>query len=345
MLERIKLLFHKDSSRGDQPDESVIVAAIENVVDGTDPRLRLIGSYQRKLRKAVTRALAYTHRLVETIPPPVKMGKKTFAKDPHVYAFFASTERLQEVFSHSIPLKKFFQRPENAALNECYALLAMEKQEKRIYGVELDGEIVKRDVPQIAINFSDHRLIASGATEVATRQELRERAFNYLVECALENILSLQSRKEELESQRSLLKVKLKMLQAEQRGLEALAGQGVTEESTMAVTEQKLVDIERELRESVADLRTLDGYLRRVNHVLHHPEDYLRLRLITLRLNRMGIKLDQSGSTQGEEIVLVEAKIGARGQASSAVGVLVRCPRDQLRPTEHYLDKADRYIG
>lgn len=344
MLERIKLLFHKASSRDDQPDESVIVAAIERVVDGTDPRLRLIGGYRRKLRKAVTRALAYTHRLVETIPPPVEMGRKTFVKDPHVYAFFASVERLQEVFSHSIPLTEFFQHPENTALNECYAFLVMEKEEKRVFGVELEGEIVKRDVPRIAINFSGHRLIAPGTTEAATRQELRERAFNHLVECALENILSLQSRKQELESQRSLLKVKLKMLQAEQRGLEALSGEGEIEQSTMTVTEQKLADIEQELRESAADLRTLDGYLRRVNHVLHHPEDYLRLRLITLRLNRMGIKLDQSGSTQGEEIMLVKAEIGARGQARSAVGVLVTYSREELLSTEHYLDKADRYI-
>jgi len=134
------------------------------------------------------------------------------------------------------------------------------------------------------------------------------------------------------------------MLQAEQRGLEALSGEGEIEQSTMTVTEQKLADIEQELRESAADLRTLDGYLRRVNHVLHHPEDYLRLRLITLRLNRMGIKLDQSGSTQGEEIMLVKAEIGARGQARSAVGVLVTYSREELLSTEHYLDKADRYI-
>ena len=191
MLERIKLLFHKASSRDDQPDESVIVAAIERVVDGTDPRLRLIGGYRRKLRKAVTRALAYTHRLVETIPPPVEMGRKTFVKDPHVYAFFASVERLQEVFSHSIPLTEFFQHPENTALNECYAFLVMEKEEKRVFGVELEGEIVKRDVPRIAINFSGHRLIAPGATEAATRQELRERAFNHLCRvCAREYSLA-----------------------------------------------------------------------------------------------------------------------------------------------------------
>ncbi len=345
MLEHIKLLFHKGSSRGDQPDESVIVAAIERVVDGTDPRLRLIGGYKRKLRKAVTRALAYTHRLVETIPPPVEMGRKTFAKDPYVYAFFASTERLQEVFSHSRSLKEFFQRPENTALNECYAFLIMEKQEKRIFGVEMDGEIVKRDVPQIAVNFSGHRLIAPGAAEAATRQELRERAFNQLVECALEKILSLRSRKQELEKQRNLLKVKLRMLRTEHRGLESRVDEEIADNSAVVATRRQLADIEQQLQDSVADLRTLDDYIHQVSKVLNHPKDYLRLKKTSMQFNRMGIKLDKSSSGQGEEIILVELELGQRGRARTAVGVLVRYPRDELMPTKHYLEKVERYVS
>lgn len=58
---------------------------------------------------------------------------------------------------------------------ELYAVLGMERVEKTVLGVELHGDLVRRDVPQTTVSFCNQRLACLTDSEQATRRELIQR--------------------------------------------------------------------------------------------------------------------------------------------------------------------------
>ena len=53
MLHFLSSLFSTGPGQGAGPDKALIERAIERVVDGTDPRVRGLGNYRKRLRPAV----------------------------------------------------------------------------------------------------------------------------------------------------------------------------------------------------------------------------------------------------------------------------------------------------
>ena len=60
------------------------------------------------------------------------------------------------------------------------ALLTATRSEKTIFAGEIQGQILRRDVPQTAVDFTDHRIVAPAATEVQDRRTLVEGALRLL---------------------------------------------------------------------------------------------------------------------------------------------------------------------
>ena len=60
VLRFLHSLFNAEPESASQFDKAMIQAAIERVVDGTDPRLRVVSHYRRKLRAPVERAISAT---------------------------------------------------------------------------------------------------------------------------------------------------------------------------------------------------------------------------------------------------------------------------------------------
>ena len=67
-------------------DEQDIERAIDIVVEQTDPRLRFVRGFRRKLRKPVIRSLVYVDDLVTRIPGPFEISRKAYGSDPQVNA-------------------------------------------------------------------------------------------------------------------------------------------------------------------------------------------------------------------------------------------------------------------
>ena len=185
-------------------DDPAVLAAVEQAVDGTDPRLRVVSRYQAKLLGSVSRALDYAGKLASQVPGPIGMNRQAFRTDPRVRAFFGSADSLQRVFSGSRELRAFFNDENNFDVDEGYALLIMQREEKTTFGVELKGDIIRRDVRQVVVNFSGHHLVAPAATEAEARAQIQALAFKDLVAGALERIVSRKARREELKEQKEV---------------------------------------------------------------------------------------------------------------------------------------------
>ncbi len=327
MLPLLKSIFGASSRERAGQHDAALEAAIETAVDGTDPRIRGVSGYRKILRPAVARALEYAEDLVEQVPGPVELTRSAFASDPFVHACFGSAEQLQTVLSRSRAVREYLAQPGNAVLDRCYAAMGMTRSEKTMLGSKLVGDIVRRDVRQVALNFSEHRLVAPAATVDETRKELKERAYARLVEVTLADILSMRTSQAELQQHRSLLHAKLQACRSAAVGLQPFAGDDAVQVPDAAL-EDELRRIDLELQEANPQCEILDDCIEHVVQVLGNPEPHLSLERFTTRVNRMGIKVEGPSPQLSDEISFVEAE--AR-DLFRAVVTLVVFPVDELR--------------
>jgi len=165
-----------------QREAESLSSAVETIVDGTDIRLRAIGNYQKRLRKSAREFIDYIEALVAGMPPAVKVSQTAYSSNSLVNTLFASTEAMHRLFSQSSPVQNYFNVAENRQRQEVFALLFLNRTVKNIFGAELRGEIILREVPQTSVSFSGHQLIAPQATEDAARRALKKTLFEGVIQ-------------------------------------------------------------------------------------------------------------------------------------------------------------------
>ena len=207
-------LFQSIFGGGEQPGrypESLIASAIERSVDGTDARLRALFGYKNYLRPSVIRAIDHVVALADGIPAPLAAGRGDYNADLRLKALFATADRMQEVFGKDVELNEFRNGPDKGA-ERVYALLLAERVEKNVLGMELAGDMLRRDVAQVSVSFRKHRLIEITGNEAETRRQLKRRAFDHLLTLALTRIAEVHGEHADLARQRDLLRRKLSAL-------------------------------------------------------------------------------------------------------------------------------------
>lgn len=294
---------------------------IEQVVDASEPRIRLVGDYADKLVDAVDTALQYCEKLTGQLPPALTLSARAWTADMRVNAFFATVADLRAALSQPRSVREFFQQ--RSQPEECFALMLMVKQETETFGSALVGDMLVREVRQIRVSFSEHRLHFPAASEAELRQDLRQRMLRFLAGRAQERIIELRTRRDTLEEQRRQLRAQLQALRGQGRGLHPLLSSADAEERRLATLEQRLTQTEQDLAEARKPLGTLNDYLAQVRQVVGQPEACLHLQRLSLRLNRLGVKLDEGSPEPGETLALFE--LDSLGE--QRIGALVRFSR------------------
>ena len=328
----------RSRKEAEQQEAATLLEAIDRVVEAADPRIKLVSHYQRRLSQAVQHALQYIDGLVAQVPAPIEVNSKTWLTDPYMNAFFATADELQMAFSRSPALRRFFERH---GLAECYAGLMVNRQERKVLGMQLLGDVVQREVPQLTVSFVDHRVGMPTATEAEARAEFKRRALHFLVTQALERILSLRTERENLQKEKQVLQLKIKILQGKQNGLPSLSKDGEDIESQLVSLQQKLAENKEELQEVTVQIDELDDYVNHLNDILGHAEDYLALDKVSMKLNRLGVKLDENSAELGTELTFPEF-IG--NKQHRRVIVLVTYPRAEMLSQEEMYLRAGRYL-
>jgi hypothetical protein len=321
MLKLLHSIFGGEKE-GSYP-ESLVTMAIERTVDATDPQIRAVSGYKKKLRAPVIRAIDHVVGLVDRLPSvqPVRLGSN--ADEFPVKAFFISALHMKKVFTEDPALAEFLQGPEGAA-PEVIALLAMEKEERGIFGAALSGDVVIKDVPQVTVSFDAHRFLDPTGLEAETKRLLKRRAFDHLLTLALRRLAGVKSERNDLERRRTLLQAKLNLLQREGWGFDRAEGE---ERINADEVEERLAQNERHLQELGGDDRILETYLETVADVLGRPTEYLIARSETVFVDRMGIKQKEPGENV-RELSLYQL-FNAEGR--SLVVTMVSIPSSELR--------------
>lgn len=344
VLRLLQSLFSATPDPAGKFDPALIRAAIERVVDGTDPRLRMVRHYRKKLWTAVERSIEYVTELVDALPPPVEIRSHSFMTDPRLRALFTSTRHLQEILSFGNELHHYRQRI-GGLPTDLYAMLRTERIEKTVLGIALEGNMIRRDVPQITVNFHNHHVAFPAGSETKTRREVKKRAFDYLIETALDRLVAVRTQKQQLEQQqRQLLQRKIKLLRGANTALEPLLDPHTADLSTPASIDKRLREIEVELGRIRADSATLDDHLAKVVVTLREPEKHLRLDRVSMTLDHMNIKADKNSSRNTSMLTFDDVLLGKDRRITA---MFIRFPSDEILPRPDFFDEANRllYLG
>jgi hypothetical protein len=302
--------------------------SIEQVVDASEPRIRLVGNYADKLVDAVERALNYIDRVLQQLPPALPLSAQTWSANPQVNAFFANVQELRVTLGDEPAIRAYFA---DRGRSECFAFMLMLMRETETFGSVLRGDVLVRDVRKIQVSFSRHRLSFPATSEARLRADLRQRTLIFLATRALERINELRTRRSELEEQRRQLQAQLRAFRGHAQGLPTLLAAEDDDARRAAALEQRLLRAEEELVAARKPLNTLDDYLEQIRLVLSQPECYLGVRPLALRLTRLGVKLAPDSLEPGETLSLIEFEsLGVQ-----RIATLVRFEQRELPAVEN----------
>ncbi|MBK1722249.1 hypothetical protein [Thiocystis violacea] len=328
-------IFGGHDRQGGSYPELLIQAAIERAVEGTDPRLKFVSGFRKRLRAPVIQAIDHVVDLVEAIPGSVVSGPGEYASEPCLCALFASGHGMLEILGRDAEVRDYLAGP-GAGAERVTALLLAECIEKKGLGVELVDDRLQREVAQVSVSFSAHRFLDPTDDEAETRRLLKRRAFDHLLTLALKRIVEAKIERADLARQRDLLRRKLKAL--ETGGWSFGAPEAV--HPTHAALQDELDGITQQLDAMGAETGLLDAHLEMLIEVLQGAADQLWGSTLELDLDAMNI-LRAPGDPSARHIHL--------GQLHNVLGrrlvmlPISFSPRD-LPPREDFVSAAERYL-
>jgi hypothetical protein len=286
-----------------------ITQMAEHVVDVVDPRIRVIGRYARKLSQPLSHTWDYLTEMANLIPGGVTIDRENFSNNPHMKLLFESQSGLQQLLDtidtllpHHIHDATYNDRPDS----QLYMLLCMEKRERNFLGTELAGDIIKRDVMQTSVTFSNRKFLSAGYNEEDAKLGFKR--------CALEGLLHkthgliMQSRNEE----KQLIARKKQLRQQLHTVHDSKYKQDnslFSHKDHLTDTHPELVDIERQLTEIRLKSESPSHHLSQVIETLMHPEHHLKMEKQSLTLSNLGIKLQDNTGEKGIKIEYADVEI------------------------------------
>lgn len=303
--------------------------AVDKAVTLTNPQLKLLSNWEKKLAPAVDTTIDYLRGLVPALPAVRELSAATWSADPALRAFFVKPADIEDVLARSDNLRTLFaKRPE---LDAAYAVLSTAIAEQQVFGLAMRGETIQRDVAQRSVSFSDHKTRLCGEDEASLRKVVGIEIFEFLLGQAMAEIGAERAERQELQGNRSLIRSRLRLLQQYGPGLGSMFGEAPAGQSEQARLEVELAENERQLAEIGSSETALVGELDCLIAVLANPQNYLRIVPRHLRLSTMNIVINEASDEAGADIdfAVVEAGAGATVQRAF---IIARIARGDLPP-------------
>lgn len=298
--------------------------AVERAIYQVEPRLKQAGGYPGRYRPSIARAWVHARDLASRIPGPIDLDRQHFIRDPFVHALFGAADDIRRVLCQSPAMQAYLGDPANAG-DDVYALLSMRRNEKATFGMETDGALLRRDVAQQQVSFSDHALSCLAATEQAARDLIAWSLLDSLVSRVARLVDDLRQEKKALEQERDELLARLRGAAPERRA--ALQGQ----------LDERLDRLRQAVRR--LDLRAMAHHF---DDEFTAPQEYVHLRASALRLDAMGV-LRRPEETVASQPLTFTDLFGIDRRRLTVL--LVRCPRAELPPLAERLAAADRWLA
>ena len=254
-------------NRFDRPQatEPGLDTALERAAAKIDPRIKQTRAWPQRYRTPLLGALTQARRVAGAIPGPVQVDAGQYIRDPLVRALFCSADDVRRSLCSSPALQGYYG-------GSVYALLSVRRMEKNTLGIEANGDILRRDVLQRLVWFTDLQLSGPAETEAEARRLLLWTLYDRFLERVLIGVQRVETDYQRLLRQKDEILLRLHKAEGQVR----------------RELQRSLENVLRQLAETA---RALEPETRAdiVETVLSHPEDCLYVDNDSVILDPMGV--------------------------------------------------------
>lgn len=258
------------------PPDPSLHKALDRVAELVDPVLKITPGFERKLAAPLQHALGYCDGLVAALPGPIDINRHAFATDPLIHALFATADDIDQMLGRSQAVRDYLATPCSWESDYFYAMFAARRQEKRQLGLARQGDVIRSDVPQTILYFSDQTLIEPNCQLETTRHSLRCKALESLLHAFRSHLDALRHERDGLRADASVERAHLTVLRGTSGG------------PAYEVGTRHLAELDKQLRER-ADALMPEHLLDTLANYLRSPEPALRLTPVSITVDRLGV--------------------------------------------------------
>ncbi len=298
-----------------------LIARTAWCVDRVEPRLRQIRGFPGRYAVSIAQAWRYCQGLASTLTDPIDVTPQAFAQDPLVHALFASSEDIPQVLARSPAVRTWHQDATKPP--QVYALMGVRRWDKDFFGISEAQGVLRRDVPQKAVFFTDHTFSELGASLTQTHDLLATRFLGSLTARVKDRLEALSASRQRLEQTQDEVRARMR-------------------------THPDDIGLKQELQRTLSDLGAavsaldLRAYAQHFEEVMLNPAQYLRLTERSITLNAMGIETPEATDTTAHRLALQE--LSGRDRRRWIV-MLVHLNLDQLPAYEDRLAAEARWLA
>ncbi len=177
-----------------------IADTTEALITGTNPNVRIVIGYKKRLRSSAVKLGDYIDCLTEVSPPIVHFDRLHYAEQPVIDAFFTNRDNMQLFFKRSRTVKHFLKSPDHKDNDKVYLLLSANLTEKSVFRSTIEGNMLRSDVRQTHVNLDNRQLLAFSLSEMDLQNALRKWMFDRIVACIRSQLnAKIKRRTEELQ--------------------------------------------------------------------------------------------------------------------------------------------------
>ncbi len=321
-------------------DDRELVALTARVT-ALSPRLRLVPHYERRLAPRLATALEAIRATVTGLPAPREASESAWDSDPHIHAYFGTAADVVRAFSRSPDLREFFGRMPLA--EHAYAVLGMAMNERRTLGVALEGEVMRSDVPQTLVSFSDYQLRICAESDAVLRAEIVMRMLDQLAMEAMARFAAGKGRRDTLERELGLLRAQLKLYERQGMGLRSMVGGEVADAAAVQSVRDEITHNASELAALGHGGDTLARQLECLGEVLGDAANRLNIETRRMRLSQVNVMLSADSTVPGDDLELLCAHVPGDPPLVRWFSIVRYARADMLSPAT-LLDEAARML-
>ena len=237
-----------------------------------------------ELALAVSVACAYVRAMVDELDAPFVLERNPGKERALGPVLFDSRLDALEAMRKASRVKEVFT---SSNAEECFFTLTMHRREYHVFGSEVVGDMIKRDVLQQAVEFGDHNFSCAAGSMKELSDKMVENVVLYLAGLAPKRRRENDRMRAEYSRSEELLKAQMKTLQHALMEHRPFGVAGPLH-SKLAQGEQELAG----LAGKVSTLSTTESQacLKEIQDILLSPQDHVHLERVEMRVGDFGVK-------------------------------------------------------
>ncbi len=265
--------------------DPIVSRLVRRISEDNDFKLRTDSDCAKELSASVAVACAHARSMVDELGDPFILDRNQHTANALGPVLFDSRQEALDALRNASKVKEVFAA---STARECVFLLTMHRHEYTVFGSEIEGETVKRDVMQRVVEFGDQHFSNAAGTLRELRDMLVENVVLYLAGLALQRLRTNEKMRAEILHSEELLKAQLKTLEY-----------ALLEHRPFAAPSQlhaKLAQGGQELEGLTGRLSALtvkpdrNICLREIQDILLAPERHIHLERVEMRVGDFGVK-------------------------------------------------------